>query len=284
MNTRNIRVTLLAAVVLAGPARAGVIGEDGRRAPGADDTALIHALGHIVCARVIDNRRRRSAGTAAVVGNRSTILTAAHIFADDAGRRGPAVRFAPVADCVFRQYDAAGDVSIEARFRYAEMGEYWRNPGAPNQDWAVLTTAEPLPQSIRALPFANTGDRLENITRLPIRILAFHADVRTAGRVPLLSEGELFPVDYGGYSRLAHTADIGRMSSGAAIVYRTDDGQDVVVGINRSSAKLGEFNLAVPLSRELLDILKSHAFGQVPIHRQRLATLDRRRTSTIWLR
>jgi hypothetical protein len=87
----------------------------------------------------------------------------------------------------------------------------------------------------------------------------------------MLSEGRLLDVDYGGFPRLAHTADMERMSSGAAIVYRTRDGANIVVAINRSAANLADFNLAVPLSFELLEALRSFAYGQVPLRRQWLA-------------
>jgi hypothetical protein len=257
--------------MLAAGAAASVVGEDGRRAPDADDTELLSASGLVVCSSVVDNRRRRSAGTGTIVGSRSTVLTAAHVFTDDAARRGPPVEFDAVADCVFRQYDALGEVTVEVRFSHAEMGAFRYNAGAPNQDWAVLRTAEALPESTAALPFASSGNGIESLGGLRVRILAYHADVEAARRAPMLSEGELFGVDYGGFPRLAHTADTGRMSSGAAIVHRTDEGHDVVVGINRSSANFGDFNLAVPLSSELERALRSFAHGQVPTRRQRLA-------------
>lgn len=61
------------------------------------------------------------------------------------------------------------------------------------------------------------------------------------------------------------------MSSGAAIVHQTGFGEYVVVGINRSSAILGEFNFAVPLTIQLEMVLRSYAWGEVPVPRQRLA-------------
>ena len=256
-------------------AAASVIGEDGRRTPDAAEAELLSALGVVVCSRVVDSRRRMSAGTGTVVGSRNTILTAAHVFTDDDARQGPPVRFNPETDCVFRQYDSLGNRRVEVEFSHAEMGTFWHNAGVPNQDWAVLRTVEPLPESTAALPFAiSTGD-FEDLTGLPIRITAFHADIRTARRMPLLSEGELFRIDYAGFTRLAHTADTGRMSSGAAIVHRTEDGRHIVVAVNRSSANLGDFNLAVPLSIELEVALRSYAYGQVPIRRQRLASNGR---------
>ncbi len=271
MKLNFFQITLLSAIILASVATADVIGEDDRRAPEAEDTELLRALGHVVCSKVVDNTRRRSAGTGTVVGSRSTILTAAHVFTDAAGRRGPQVQFDAASDCAFRQYDSNGNVIVEVAFLHTEMGEFWQNPGAPNQDWAVLRTAEPLPDSTTALPFANNGSVIADLVGLSIKILAFHADIRTARRIPMLSEGELFSIDYGGYTRLAHTADTGRMSSGAAIVHRTEAGQNVVVGVNRSSANFGKFNLAVPLSTELEEALRSYAYGHVPIHGLRLA-------------
>jgi len=173
-------LSLLLTAVLGTPAAAGVIGEDGRRAPGAEDHLLVEALGLIYCAKVVDGRYRRSAGTASIVGNRSTILTAAHVFADDSGRRGPAVRFDAIADCVFRQYDSQGNVTAEVAFQSADMGEYRRNPAAPDQDWAVLRTTAPLPGAHRPLPFANGGEDIFATASLSIRIVAFHADIRAA--------------------------------------------------------------------------------------------------------
>lgn len=262
---------LTASVLLAcAVAGASVVGEDGRRAPGADDAELLSASGLVVCSREVDGRSRRSAGTGTVVGSRSTVVTAAHVFTDT-GRRGPPVEFDAVADCVFRQYDVHGDVVVEVAFDHAEMGAFRHNAGAPNQDWAVLGTVEPLPESTAALPFAPNGNDIESLDGLAMRIVAYHADMDTARRSLVLSEGELFAIAYGGFLRLAHTADTGRMSSGAAIVHRTQDGQNVVVGINRSSANFGDFNLAVPLSSELEQALRSHAYGQVPRRRQPLA-------------
>jgi hypothetical protein len=270
--TQYFCVFLSAAMWLSHSAVAGVIGTDDRRAPSADELELVRSLGHVFCTKLIDGRARRSAGTATVVGSPHTILTAAHIFTDRAGPRGPEVRFDPVTDCVFRQFDVDGDVSVEVGFLYADMGDFRRNPGRPNQDWAVLRTARPLPDSTNALSFANSVGEFDHLIGLSIKILAFHADIEAARRTPLLSEGRLLSVDYGGYRRLAHTADMGRMSSGAAIVHRTAVGEYVVVGVNRSSAILGEFNLAVPLSVELEEILRSYAWGQTPQRNQRLAS------------
>lgn len=256
---------MLSAVI----ASAGVVGEDGRRTPGADDAELLSASGLVICSRVVDGRHRRSAGTGTVVGSRSTVVTAAHVFADD-GRRGPPVEF-DATDCVFRQYDALGNVAVEVAFSHAEMGAFRHNAGAPNQDWAVLRTAEPLPESTTALPFATKDTEIESLNGLSMRIVAYHSDMESARRSLMLSEGELFSVEYGGFLRLAHTADAGRMSSGAAIVHRTRDGENVVVGVNRSSANFGDFNLAVPLSSELEQALRSYAYGHVPAPNQRLA-------------
>ena len=274
MNRLSQQILILSAVSLATVAAAGVIGDDGRRTPGLEDADLRSALGLIVCSGVIDNRRRRSAGTGTVVGSRSTVLTAAHVFADEDGRSGPRVQFDPAEDCVFRQYDPAGEMTVEVAISHAQMGAFRQNAGVPNQDWAVLRTAEPLPDGTTPVPFDDSGNEIKDLAGLPIKMLAFHADISAARRTPLLSEGELFRIDYGGFTRLAHTADSGRMSSGAAIVHRTGDGKDFVVGVNRSSANLGDFNLAVPLSIELVETLNSYAFGQVPIGQQRLATSE----------
>ena len=272
IHTPTIRRLVLVSALLCQNSVAGVIGDDDRRAPLAEESELVRALGHVFCSKVVSGQRRRSAGTATVVGSPNTILTAAHVFVDRAGPRGPEVRFDPIGDCVFRQFDVDGNISVEVEFLYADMGEFHQNPGLPNQDWAVLRTAAPLPNSATALSFANSVSEFEGLIGLPIKILAFHADIETARRTPLLSEGRLLSVDYGGYRRLAHTADMGRMSSGAAIVHRTAVGKYVVVGVNRSSANLGEFNLAVPLSIELEELLRSYAWGQVPQRNQRLAT------------
>ena len=274
MNRMSRQFLIFSAAALATAATAGVIGDDGRRAPGAEDADLRSALGLVVCSGIVDNRRRRSAGTGTVVGSRSTVLTAAHVFTDDDGRSGPRVEFDPAADCVFRQFDAQGEMTVEVAISHFEMGEFRQNAGVPNQDWAVLRTAESLPEITTPLPFADSGNDIESLAGLSIKMLAFHADIRAARRTPLLSEGALFRIDYGGFTRLAHTADSGRMSSGAAIVHRTEDGQNIVVGVNRSSANFGDFNLAVPLSIELEEALNSYAFGQVPIGRQRLATSE----------
>ena len=260
----------LGGLFLAGSAAAKVIGEDSRRAAGEDEADLLSAVGYVVCTRVVDGRRRSARGTGTVVGSRSTVLSAAHVFVDEGGR-GPRVTFDVEKDCTFRQYDATGELVVEAAFSHARFGEYRHNAGAPNHDWAVLRTAEPLPESSTPIPFAAVLPN-ELDARVPIAILAFHADVRSARRVPLLSEGTLFGVDYGGFPRLAHTADMGRMSSGAAIVHRTGSGQNVVVGVNRSAARLGDFNLAVPLSRELEEALRSYAHGLVPVFGERLAS------------
>lgn len=272
---RIVQFTLLAATWIATTAAGKVIGEDDRRTPGPGDEDLLSATGLVVCSSIVGGRQRRSAGTGTIIGNRTTVLTSAHVLLDEAGRFGPEVRFDALTDCVFRQYDASGEVRVEVTFSYAALGDFWRNPGMPNQDWAVLRTARPLPESSQALPFAERGIRIDELNGLSIRMLAFHADLRLARRLPMLSEGNLFGIDYGGFRRLAHDADSGRMSSGAAIVHRLPNGQHVVVGVNRSSANLRDFNIAVPLSIELVEVLKSNAFGQVPIPSQRLAYLGR---------
>jgi Trypsin-like peptidase domain len=274
MNRKSTAISLTAAALVSTAVAASVIGEDGRRVPGPDEADVLSASGLIVCSRMVDGRRRRSAGTGTVVGSRSTVLTAAHVFTDDAIGRGSPVRFEAATDCVFRQYDRSGDVSVEVGFSHVEMGAFSYDAGAPNQDWAVLRTAGPLPASTTALPFAANGHDIESLSGLTMEIVAFHADVDDARRSPMLSEGALHAVTYGGFARLAHTADTGRMSSGAAIVHRTQDGLGIVVGINRSSANFGDFNLAVPLSMELEEALRSFAYGEVPVRRQRLARRD----------
>jgi hypothetical protein len=273
MKPRRTQLTILSTILLATVAVARVIGEDGRQAPDEDDAEYLSALGLIVCTSVIDGLRRRSAGTGTIVGSRGTILTSAHVLTDDAAPGEQTFKFDIASDCRFRQYDADGDVSVDVGFNQAAMGEFWRNTGSPNHDWAVLRTAAPLPESSTPLSFAASGHAIEDLSGLSIRVLAFHADLRANRRTPRLSEGELFGIDYGGFRRLAHTADTGRMSSGAAIVHRTSSGKNVVVGVNRSSANLGDFNLAVPISVELAEVLNSYARGQAPILRQRLASL-----------
>ena len=254
------------------PAGARVLGEDERRAPGAEDAQLIRAIGLVFCSGEFDGRRRVGAGTGTIVGSRSTILTAAHVFTDPEGRQGPRVEFDPVTDCTFRQYDVRGELLHETDFSHASIGAYRQSGRDPNQDWAVLRTAEPMPATSEPLPFATVLTDSDELAGLRIRMLAFHRDVGARNRLPLLSEGSLLDVDYGGYPRLAHTADMERMSSGAAIVHLTGDGMNVVVGINRSAATLADFNLAVPLSPELLATLQSFAHGRVPTPRQLLAS------------
>lgn len=272
MNRIGIRPLIVTAALASATAGAGVIGEDDRREPGADDADLQNAVGLVSCARIVENRRRRSAGTATLVGNRSTLLTAAHVFEDEAGRNGPRVLFDPIGDCVFRQFDRQGEVTVEIAIDRAEMGEFRHNAGVPNQDWAILATVTPLPESATAIPFAWSNTEPDDLAGLEVRMIAFHADGGPARRIPLLSEGELFRIDYGGFTRLAHTADMGRMSSGAALVHRTASGQHVVVGVNRSSANFGDFNLAVPLTEELSETLRSFAHGRVPERNLRLAS------------
>jgi hypothetical protein len=266
------RGALLAALLsLAAPAvaqvllRTNVIGDDGRRAAAAGDLSLITAVGIVDCRRSENGRPiSGSRGTGTVVGNRRTVLTAAHVLASNPARSRTQVVF-DAHECVFRQYDAAGAELAEVGFVRAEYGAFRGNAGLPNEDWAVLRTAEPLPDRTTPLDFAEIDlERLESDARLPIVIAAFHADVVEMRRVPLVSEGSLFTVRYAGFNRLAHTADAGRMSSGAAIVLRTTDGHSVVVGVQRSAANFGEFNLGVPIQTDLFDTLKSFAWGELP--------------------
>ena len=272
----STRCALLCALLfIATPTLARVIGDDGRRPPDASDGDVLRALGLVFCNSMIDGRPRRSAGTATLVGSNTTVLTAAHVFTDEAGRNGPFVRFDPVKDCVFRQFDANSEPIVELAFVQVEMGAYWDNAARPNQDWAVLRLANPPPSAAFALPLALANNAIDDLDGLAIKMLAYHIDVEGGRRSPLRSDGELFGIDYGGFYRLAHTADSGRMSSGAAIIHTTRDGEDIVVGVNRSSANLRDFNLAVPLSVELAEILKSFAFGEVPTRRQRIAANGR---------
>lgn len=273
----RIWFSCLTVVVAQSHLMAGVIGPDDRRPPAADETTLLQSLVQVFCAKLIGGIYYRSASTATVVGNRNTILTVAHAFTDRPRSDDPQsvslVHFDPVDDCRFRQFDANGSITFEAAFQSVEMGAFRNDPGTPNDDWAVLKTAQPLPENAVALAFANGSGEPGSFSGLPIKILAFHADLEHARRVPLLSEGKLLSVEYAGHTRLAHTADIGRMSSGAAIVHRTRSGEYIVVGVNRSSANLGEFNLAVPMSGALQRVLNNHARGHVPAHDQRIAML-----------
>jgi hypothetical protein len=254
--------------------RTNVIGDDGRRVPGDGDADLISSVGIVDCRRWEDGRPiSGSRGSGTVVGNRSTVLTAAHVLASNPARSRVQVEF-EAEDCVFRQYDAGGAEIVEVRFSRAEFGAFRRNKGLPNEDWAVLKTAEPLPASTTPLAFAEIDlDELARDSRLPIVIAAFHADVVDARRVPLVSEGQLFAVNYAGFSRLAHTADAGRMSSGAAIVHRTADGRSIVVGLQRSAANFGEFNLGVPVRAALFETLSSFVWGELPGASRLLAAL-----------
>ena len=269
---------LVLLLALASPAtsqvliRTNVIGDDGRRAAADGDADLITSVGIVDCRRWENGRPiSGSRGSGAVVGNRSTVLTAAHVLASNPERSRVQVEF-EAEDCVFRQYDAVGAETVEVRFVRAEFGAFRRNKSLPNEDWAVLRTAEPLPASATPLGFAEIDlDLLGREARLPIVIAAFHADVVERRRVPLVSEGQLFAVDYAGFSRLAHTADSGRMSSGAAIVHRTADGRSIVVGLQRSAANFGEFNLGVPVQTALYETLRSVVWGALPGSRGQLA-------------
>jgi hypothetical protein len=275
-----LAVLLSLSLSLSGPAtaqvlvRTNVIGDDGRRMATAGDADLIAAVGLITCMRNNDlGRPISSRGTGTVVGSRSTVLTAAHVLATNPARFPTNVAF-EAGECVFRQYDADGQELAEVGFVRAEFGAFRRNAGLPTEDWAVLRTAAPLPESTKPLNFAEFElGALADKTRLPIAIAAFHADLDYARRRPVLSEGMLFAVDYAGFLRLAHTADIGRMSSGAAIVYRTPGGRGIVVGVQRSAASFGEFNLGVPVSARLFDTLRSLAWGGVPGSGTELASL-----------
>lgn len=256
-------------LLLTTDARADIIGEDDRRAPDASMAALSSAVGLVTCAGNRSARARPGRATGSVVGNRSTVLTAAHVFTTDGGS---GLAYRAESDCRFRQYDAAGELIAEAGFSQAVFGAYVGNSGLPNQDWAVLKTDRPLPETSRPLAFtALDFDDLGTQARLPIAVLAFHADRRDRRRYPLLSEGSLFAVTYAGFRRLAHTADMGRMASGAALVHMTPDGRAVVVGVHRSSAQFGDYNLAVPLTPELEAVLRSFAWGEAPAAGERLA-------------
>jgi hypothetical protein len=237
-----------------------------------DDARLASAVGMVVCSRDFGGRTITVRGTGTLVGSGSTILTVGHNFF--LGGRGGRQRleFEFDQDCVFRQHGANGALIAEVRFTRASFGEYERNPGSPNQDWAVLRTAEPLPEPARPLPFAAVDpERLSDPAGLPIAVLAFRAQRQSVPSTPLLSEGALFATDYAGFRRLAHTAPTDDMASGAALIHRTADGRNVVVAIHRSSAEFGDFNLAVPLSAELVEALRSHALGEAPAFRQRNA-------------
>jgi len=265
---------------LAGPAipqvllRTNVIGDDGRRMAGDGDAELISSVGIVDCRRWEDGRPSSgSRGSGTVVGNRSTVLTAAHVLASNPARSRVQVEF-EAEDCVFRQYDAGGAEIVEVRFSRAEFGAFRRNKGLPNEDWVVLKTAEPLPEATTPLAFAEIDlEALANDARLPIVVAAFHADVVDMRRVPLVSEGQLFSVRYAGFNRLAHTADAGRMSSGAAIVHRTADGRNIVVGLQRSAANFGEFNLGVPVQTALFETLRSFVWGELPGLGRQLAAI-----------
>jgi hypothetical protein len=278
---RVVRTAAIALLLsLANPAaaqvllRTNVIGDDGRHAAAAGDADLITSVGIVDCRRWQDGRPvSGSRGSGTVVGNRSTVLTAAHVMASNPARSRVQVQF-EAEDCVFRQYDAGGAEIVEVRFARAEFGAYRRNKGLPNEDWAVLRTAEPLPGSTTPLAFAEIDlEALARDARLPIVIAAFHADVVEMRRVPLVSEGQLFAIDYAGFSRLAHTADAGRMSSGAAIVHRTADGRNIVVGLQRSAANFGEFNLGVPVQTALFETLRSLVWGELPGYSGQLAAI-----------
>jgi hypothetical protein len=231
---------------------ANVIGDDDRRAAQSTDADLAQAVGTVSCERTDEAGRHFSRATATLVGSRSVVLTAAHAFRSGEGRAASAIDFDAVADCRFSRYTDVGELVAETGFIAVAYGAYRHNLGLPTEDWAVLRTREPLPEPSRPLRFAGLAlDELADAGRLPVVALAFHADQRNRRRVPLLSVGELFAIDYAGFRRLAHTADMGRMASGAAIVHRTPDGQSVVLGLHRSAANFGDYNLAVPIAGEL---------------------------------
>lgn len=245
--------------------RTNVIGDDGRELAPLSDSDLTAAVGLIVCDRLVDGRRHFGRGTGTLVGSRSTVLTVAHVLSSNAERSGSSVLFDPVSECRFQQYDDSGELRFEVGFVHAAIGNFRHNSGQPNQDWAVLRTATALPPETLPLPYAELRlAGLDQQSRIPISIVAFHADVRSLWRAPLKSEGRLFAVDYAGFTRLAHTADMGRMSSGAAIVRRSPTGEAVVVGLHRSAANFGEFNLGVPMTAELLATLRGFVYGELP--------------------
>ena len=95
-----------------------------------------------------------SRGTGTVVGNRSTVLTAAHVLATNPSRSGTSVRF-EAGDCTFRQYDAAGREIVEARFARAEFGAFRQNAGLPNEFGEYDESPEGMAKSLGE--FAKTG-------------------------------------------------------------------------------------------------------------------------------
>lgn len=266
---------LLAGLLLASPGSADVIGSDDRRPPDAGAAQLSSAIGVISCTGEAGSRQRPGRATASVVGNRRTVLTAAHVFTNDTGT---GLAYRAETDCRFRQYDADGELIADVGFARAAYGGFVDNTGLPNQDWAVLRTDQALPATTHPLAFtALDFDDLGAGSRLPIATVAFHADRRDdrdwrdRRRTALLSEGALFTVSYAGFRRLAHTADMSRMASGAPLVHRTPDGVERVVGVHRSSAQFGDYNLAVPLTPELEAVLRSFAWGEAPAGGLRLA-------------
>ena len=275
MTSRLPLAAFATSLALGGLAGADVIGEDTRRPAGAAELELLSAVGFVSCTKIVDGRRRFARGTATLVGSRRTIVTAAHVLVDEGSRSGGArVEFDVPEDCLFRQYDALGSLVVEARLSRAVIGDFRHNAGMPNEDWAVLVTETPLPPSSVPLRFATMDlADLGADVRLPIEIVAFHADIRELRRTPMHSEGELFGIDYAGFRRLAHTADTGRMSSGAAIVHRTAEGIGIVIGINRSGANFGDFNLAVPLTGTLEMVLRGTIYGEVPRYGESLAAV-----------
>jgi hypothetical protein len=266
---------LLTGLLLASGVTADIIGSDDRRPPDAAAALLSSAVGVVSCTGEGGSRLRPGRATGSVVGNRRTVLTAAHVFTNDTGT---GLAYRAEADCRFRQYDAAGELTADVGFVQAAYGSFVNNSGLPNQDWAVLKTDQALPATTHPLAFtALEFDDLGAGGRLPIAVVAFHADRRDDGerrdrrRTALLSEGELFTVTYAGFRRLAHTADMSRMASGAPLVHRTADGRELVVGVHRSAAQYGDYNLAVPLSPELEAVLRSFAWGEAPAVGLRLA-------------
>jgi hypothetical protein len=62
------------------------------------------------------------------------------------------------------------------------------------------------------------------------------------------------------------------MSSGAALVHRTADGSSVVLGVHRSTANFGDYNLAVPIAGALEATLNGFALGRAPEPGVRMAS------------
>ena len=219
----------------------------------ASEVAQYGGIGRIEC----ESSGRRSAGTAFVAGDRSTVITVAH-YNTGVLPDGTSYIHGEGA-CTFNLYNVDGSQRIFATQFTRFASSEWDLVSNPEftEDWSILKLAAPVPREVQPMTLALadtalTGTRKEAVG-YRTHLVGFNVDkkVKTRPTISLhcqpkyrwLKHQQNDDATGEGYA-ISHTCDTGPGSSGSPLILIVND-KLFALAINTADGT-GNYNVAIP--------------------------------------